>query len=93
MLEKQATLKTWGIPALDFPQAAVQKPDHRMSYLEFEGEISGERGQVKRVAQGTYELVTESAEEWVVVLSSPELQGTFKISRATGGWVISRGKA
>jgi hypothetical protein len=35
--------------------------DHRREYLEYEGEISGERGFVKRVAEGICEVAEEGA--------------------------------
>lgn len=33
-------------------EEALRQPDHRRLYLEYEGEISGRRGQVRRVAAG-----------------------------------------
>lgn len=36
---------------------ALQLPDHRAVYLTFEGEISGGRGHVRRIAQGQYTLL------------------------------------
>lgn len=40
--------ETWGAA----PPAAERIADHRVAYLTYEGEISGGRGQVKRVAAG-----------------------------------------
>ena len=34
--------------------------DHRRAYLEFEGEVSGNRGQVKRVAAGTCRILVDN---------------------------------
>ncbi|MBX3359026.1 MAG: hypothetical protein KF745_11450 [Phycisphaeraceae bacterium] len=31
---------------------ALSRPDHRRAYLEFEGEVSGGRGSVRRIAAG-----------------------------------------
>lgn len=46
--------------------ACVQLADHRRAYLEYQGEISGGRGSVRRVDTGTwsgdYELACESGE-------------------------------
>lgn len=36
---------------------AERLPDHRSAYLEYQGEISGGRGRVKRVAQGRARVV------------------------------------
>jgi hypothetical protein len=39
--------------------AAEQLGDHRREYLEFEGEISGNRGRITRIAAGTYAVEIE----------------------------------
>ena len=39
---------------------AEQLPDHRPTYLEYEGLLSGNRGQVHRIDHGTYEGDTVS---------------------------------
>lgn len=43
---------------IDRPGALVRLPDHRRQYLEYEGPVSGGRGEVRRVATGTIELTT-----------------------------------
>jgi DNA polymerase Ligase (LigD) len=62
MLEHGEVLRTWAIDApvvadADLPARAL--PDHRRIYLEFEGDVSGNRGTVRRVAEGSY-----TAEVW-----------------------------
>ncbi|MBY0311522.1 MAG: hypothetical protein K2W85_05600 [Phycisphaerales bacterium] len=57
---------------------AERLADHRAVYLQFEGEISGDRGRVRRLAQGTCEIVHDAG-EFVV-----ELDGV-------GRWVGRRG--
>ena len=50
-------------------EIAVERlPDHRRRYLDFEGPISGDRGQVKRVAQGTIIRVKSSVHSMDVEL-------------------------
>jgi len=53
-----APLRAWRVE--NWPvvgQAIVERlPDHRRVYLEYEGLISGGRGQVKRVDEGTCEI-------------------------------------
>jgi hypothetical protein len=46
----------WG-EAEDGDVGAVRIADHRKVYMTYEGEISGGRGEVKRVAEGTAEIV------------------------------------
>ena len=49
---------------------------HRRAYLEYEGEISGNRGTVKRIERGTYELLGSS------VLLSPEGRTCYRVELA-----------
>ncbi len=39
------------------PTAATRLPDHRPTYLTYEGPISNNRGHVKRILQGSFEWV------------------------------------
>ena len=60
MLETDSVLKTWSIPpqsssGASFVCAAAQLSPHRKHYLDYEGEVSGNRGTVHRVDAGTYE--------------------------------------
>jgi hypothetical protein len=61
MLEHGDTLKTWRLANTAFlvSQIARQIKDHRKTYLDYEGEISGDRGRVKITDTGTY-----SVDEW-----------------------------
>jgi len=61
MLEHGDSLKTWRLVNTAFlvHQVARQIKDHRKTYLEYEGEISGDRGRVKIWDTGTY-----SVDEW-----------------------------
>lgn len=71
MLEEQRFLKTWRIP--QWPLVAVQQgkalPDHRLAYLEYEGQLSNNRGTVRRVAAGTYHTLQHHHNHWVVSLT------------------------
>ena len=59
MLETEEGLLTWAMGRL--PQAgkscgAIKLPLHREMYLTYEGEVSEDRGTVKRVLSGEYEF-------------------------------------
>lgn len=58
MLEHGDGLRTWRLVNTAFQsfQVARQIKDHRKSYLDFEGEISGERGRVKIWDTGSYSI-------------------------------------
>jgi predicted acyl esterase len=58
MLEHGDGLRTWRLVNTAFQsfQVARQIKDHRKTYLDFEGEISGERGRVRIWDTGTYSI-------------------------------------
>jgi hypothetical protein len=63
--EGPPSLRTWACdecPGLVPSTMADELADHRPAYLEYEGEISQGRGTVRRVAQGTYAQLAESAD-------------------------------
>ena len=60
MLETDSALLTWSIPpqcslGISFVCPATPLPDHRKHYLDYEGEVPGNRGTVSRIDAGTYE--------------------------------------
>ena len=56
LLEHGDSLKAWRLEnvTFHFPQTAKQIKDHRKTYLDYEGEVSGGRGAVKIWDTGTY---------------------------------------
>ena len=60
---------------------AEQLPDHRRDYLEYEGPVSGGRGEVSRIEEGTYEVQRESADEWQVQIIGRLLRGQITFVR------------
>jgi len=61
MFEIGGTLRTWAtrpISKFSEPLEACAEPlaDHRLAYLDYEGEISGGRGYVRRVLEGNYRV-------------------------------------
>jgi hypothetical protein len=84
MLEQNGALRTWAlekIPATDEVVMAERLADHRLSYLEFEGEITGDRGRVTRFAAGQYEIVSETDDTLIVQLRGNQLTGKLTLSR------------
>jgi hypothetical protein len=69
MFEIEGRLKTFATDIID-PRsshegiAAIALPDHRLQYLDFEGDISGGRGKVTRIAFGSYELIRTTDSLW-----------------------------
>ena len=84
MLEQGDLLRTWALaeePSCGRDIAANQLADHRLDYLDYEGPISGDRGNVKRLDVGEYESVSESADELCVALAGRELAGKVALRR------------
>jgi len=54
----------------------VELEPHRRAYLEYEGEVSGNRGHVKRIERGTYEPLGAST------LLSPEGATCYRLEIA-----------
>ena len=74
MLESADGLLTWAIPKQPSIShrtlPAIQLPLHRDAYLEFEGPVSDNRRTVKRVIEGTFELLE--------VVPPKSLEGRFE---------------
>jgi hypothetical protein len=80
MLETDAALTTWSVPPLlsigsSFACPATRLPDHRKHYLDYEGEITGNRGTVARIDTGTYEQLSPE----MYVLHGANFSGTLAV--------------
>jgi len=60
---------------------AEQLPDHRPMYLDYEGPVSGERGNVTRVESGTYNTGKNSADCLELAIAGRSLQGRITLTR------------
>ncbi len=81
MLERGDILATWAVEALPLSNEAVDAiklTDHRLSYLDYEGPVSGNRGEVTRWDFGDYRSL-EISDGLVRV----ELRGQILTGRAT----------
>lgn len=101
MLEEGDVLKTWRLPqppeidpasdesSLDLTAEAL--PDHRLVYLEYEGPVSGDRGQVSRWDRGTFTLLERSEDQLVALLTGEELAGrlTLKKTEQENQWSLN----
>jgi hypothetical protein len=87
MLEHDGVLRTWAMekmPATGEIVAAEKLPDHRLHYLDYEGEVSGNRGDVRRVDAGVYYVVEENATTIVASLRGEKLRGTITLDHDDG---------
>jgi hypothetical protein len=85
MLEQDGVLRTWALaaaPGLGEAIAADALPDHRLDYLTYEGPISGDRGEVSRWDEGTYEVRSESLGELHFRLSGSHLAAECSLTKS-----------
>jgi hypothetical protein len=84
MLEEEDHLRTWALDALprvDAATEAAKLANHRPHYLDFEGEIGGARGLVRRVDHGTYEVIADAPERLVVRIAGAQLRGELTLAQ------------
>jgi len=88
MFEQGAALRTWALAAEPCAGATIDAerlPDHRREYLDYEGPVSGERGHVTRWDWGTFELTSDTAEEFAAVVSGQRLRGRVRLAPLANG--------
>lgn len=84
MLEAGDALRTFALshwPATGETVCAEQLADHRLAYLDYEGAISGGRGDVMRQEAGEYEIESEASDTLLVRLRGRRLRGTLLLRR------------
>ncbi len=94
MLEQGETLATWRLLELPSPMAAlvpaVKLADHRVAYLDYEGSLSGDRGDVQRVDAGSYESIESTAIRWAIHFDGQLLSGPAVLELRDGDeWTLS----
>lgn len=98
MLEAGEVLRTWRLAAPPRPGgevAAEASFDHRKTYLDYEGPVSGNRGTVTAWDRGTYEQFSEvpAPDRIVVELEGARLHGTATLRQdEAGAWWLELAK-
>ncbi len=91
MLEQGGVLLTFSFEG--FPEVGADCErifDHRLTYLDFEGDIGEDRGTVERVESGSYEILSQDDKNVEVELSGDRLKGSFRLTmRGPDRWVLS----
>ena len=87
MLEHGDSLRTWRLEntAFQFPQAAKQIKDHRKTYLDYEGEVSGGRGAVRIWDSGTYTVDRWDEKHIRIALTGRQIRTRLRLDRADAG--------
>jgi hypothetical protein len=97
MLEAGGVLRTWALAEEPQPGksiAAELLPDHRLDYLDYEGAVSGDRGNVTRWDAGEFQTLVESASRLAISITGARIRGTASLqkdARNTGSdpWTFS----
>lgn len=76
-----SALATWRSPAwpIERETSLVRLKDHRRDFLEYEGELTGHRGRVRRVAAGTCELSIDENAVWQIRLRNAAVTFAFTL--------------
>ena len=83
MIEWGDVLRTWRLDRIPSEAASIPAkmlPDHRSAYLDYEGPVSGDRGEVSRIDCGDYEILAESRTSLEVKLAGGQIIGTAILS-------------
>lgn len=91
LVEVANALRAWRL--LAEPTAGTDIPaepnfDHRKLYLDYEGPVSGGRGNVTRWDSGTCDWLGEDAEQVEIELRGGKVCGRANLRREASGWVF-----
>ena len=84
-------LATWRSPVwpIESPTTATRLKDHRRAYLDYDGEVSRQRGYVERVAGGTCEVEVDPDAVWTIRLLTGVPETTLTLRPVGEGWEIA----
>ncbi len=92
MLQEEDHLLTWaldGNPLVQTEVGATRLDDHRLKYLQFEGNVSGDRGHVQRIAEGQFQwLNRKSVDHWTAQLKIGTQEFHFEMMSNPGKLLI-----
>jgi len=95
MLERAGALQTWRLAKPPDAEGSIEAEalaDHRLAYLDYEGPVSGGRGEVTRWDRGEFEIVESTPERVVVRLAGARLVGDARLERRSedASWLFQR---
>lgn len=82
-------LRAWALDDPPRPGTATiarPLPDHRSTYLDYEGPVSANRGRVTRHDAGTFQLLRDEAGSVVVRLAGTQYQGEVLLQADGEHW-------
>lgn len=87
-LEAGPVLRSWRLLAPlqpGIPVPAERIGDHRLLYLDYEGPVSDGRGNVTRIDAGSFEWLSDSTGELLVILSGARYVGRLRLRQGGEG--------
>jgi hypothetical protein len=91
LLEAGGVLRAWRLlsePRAECCVAAEPNFDHRLTYLDYEGEISGGRGIVSRWDAGLFIWIADEPERVAFQLRGERFSARAEIKRDGAGWLF-----
>jgi hypothetical protein len=93
LLEQASALRAWRLaapPECGQRVRATAIPDHRLAYLDYEGPVSGNRGNVKSWDRGVFTVLAWTADAIDVALAGERLQCVARLRRdAEADWWLA----
>lgn len=85
-----SALKTWRSPAwpITEPTPLVERGDHRREYLEYEGPVSSNRGNVRCVCRGCFRMISNSESQWRILLDNSP--AALSLTKSSDSWLAVR---
>ena len=87
MLELGDSLKTWSFAELPEPGRTVPAlalPPHRLEYLDYQGPVSGDRGNVEKWDSGRYVVTNATNHTFTLEVSGERIKGRLELTRIDG---------
>jgi hypothetical protein len=93
MLESEGVLWTWALsemPSANKSLDCERLADHRIAYLDYEGPISGDRGEVRRVMSGEFRFEDVSGDRIRLLTTVGELPRQVEFVRQADSqrWIV-----
>jgi len=92
MFQSGGVLLTWATIShlsTDLPgdTDAVRLPDHRLEYLDYQGDVSRDRGHVTRVERGLYRIIEKSPHRFEIKVTG-DREGKLVFVLETESWLL-----
>lgn len=92
MLESNGVLRTWRLatpPEAGKAIAAEAIGDHRIAYLDYEGPVSGGRGEVRRWDHGEFVVHLGTDQVVRIGVTGEKLRGTLTLEKDNRTWSVT----